>query len=39
MPPHSGLGENAGTWAWVLNMGEPGFQAQGHAVSVNAQEY
>lgn len=37
--PSSGLSENAGTWAWMLNMGEPGFQAQGHGVSVKAQEY
>lgn len=37
--PRSDLGENAGTWAWMLNMGGLGFQAQGHGVSVNAQEY
>lgn len=36
---HSGLGENARTRARMLNMGEPGFQAQGQGVSVTAQEY
>ena len=37
--PNAGLGENAGTWASMLNIGEPDFQAEGHEVSVNAQEY
>lgn len=29
-PPYSYMGENAGTWAWMLNMRGLGFQALGH---------